>query len=59
MTKCVDCGIQINKEQGHLCDSCYKERLKKALSNECYEKRLIEKIKNDDRVVESPHSSWF
>lgn len=29
--KCVDCGSQISIEQGHLCESCYKERLKKAI----------------------------
>lgn len=34
--KCVDCGIQISKEQGHLCESCYKERLKKAIENESH-----------------------
>lgn len=31
MTKCVDCGVPISTEQGHLCESCYKERLKKAI----------------------------
>lgn len=44
--KCVDCGEKIKDQSVPLC-------------HECYEKRLIEKIKNDDRVVESPHSSWF
>ena len=42
--KCVDCNSQI--EKGHLCD-------------ECYQIRLQDKILNEDRVVESPHSSWF
>lgn len=43
--KCVDCGVQINREQGHLCESCYKKRLKKAIfSDECQEARLSEKI---------------
>lgn len=46
MIKCVDCGIEIN-------DKCVP------LCYECYEARLLEKIREDDRVVESPHASWF
>ena len=44
MNKCVDCSRVI--KDGHLCDSCYKVRLEA-------------KIMNEDRVVESPHASWF
>jgi len=44
--KCVDCGVRISREQGHLCSECYQFRLK-------------DKIMNEDRVVESPHASWF
>lgn len=44
MKKCVDCSRVIKK--GHLCDSCYRARMK-------------DKILNEDRTVESPHASWF
>ena len=44
MMKCVDCNTSI--EKGHLCESCYDTRMK-------------DKIMNEDRVVESPHASWF
>lgn len=44
MMKCVDCSTKI--EKGYLCDSCFRIRLQN-------------KIMNEDRVVESPHASWF
>ena len=44
MMKCVDCNAKV--EKGYLCDDCYQIRLQ-------------DKILNEDRVVESPHASWF
>ncbi len=41
--KCVDCNLVIN--DGHLCDSCFRIRM--------------EEKNEEDRIVESPHASWF
>ena len=46
--KCVDCGIRISIEQGHLCDSCYKERLKKAILSIETLDYLIENTKENE-----------
>lgn len=43
---CVECGIKSRSIHSYYCD-------------DCREKLLVEKIVNEDRVVESPHNSWF
>jgi len=42
----MECGITAQSENSYYCDDC-RENL------------LHEAIINEDRVVESPHASWF
>lgn len=45
MSRCVECQGSIKNDGKHLCE-------------ECFEKQLKVKI-HEDRVVESPHNSWW
>lgn len=47
MNECVECGVLVSwNPRSHIC-------------SECLEKEINIRILNEDRTVESPHSSWF
>ena len=47
MNNCIECGSVVDwNERSSLCE-------------DCFDKQLQNKITNEDRVVESPHASWF
>lgn len=51
MNRCANCGDQVTwNKRSSLCGECYESELEIKLDGE-----LI----NADRVVESPHASWF
>ena len=47
MNRCVECNSVVTwNVRSHICEDCYDEKMKL-------------NIMNEDRVVESPHASWF
>ena len=50
------------KYNPHLCINCQsnpKAHKRTEFCEECFDKQIKTEIMNEDRVVESPHNSWF